>query len=69
MTNGFLFKKKCEVKFDFGKNKNEEILNNQNEKEKFIDEWKIILSKKLGVCSDEIIITNIRNGSFFNRLK
>ena len=63
MTNGFVNKKKCEVKFDFGKKINEEILNNKNEKEKFIEEWKNIISKKLGVSPDEIIITNIRNGS------
>ena len=63
MTNGLVNKEKCEVKFDFGEKKNDEILNNENEKEKFIKEWKIKLSQKLGISPDDIIITNLRKGS------
>ena len=63
MTNGLINKQKCEVKFDFGEKKNDEILNNKKEKEKFINDWKNKLSKKLGVSPDDIIITNLRKGS------
>ena len=63
MTNGIINKKKCEVKFDFGQKQNDEILKNKNEKIKFIEEWKKILSKKLGISQKEIIITNLRKGS------
>ncbi len=45
------------------KKKNDEILNNKKEKEKFINEWKIKLSQKLGISPDDIIITNLRKGS------
>ena len=63
MTNGLVNKQKCEVKFDFGEKKNDEILNNEKEKEKFIKDWKDKLSKKLGISPDDIIITNLRKGS------
>ncbi len=63
MTNGLVNKEKCEVKFDFGEKKNDEILNNEKEKEKFINEWKTKLSQKLGISPDDIIITNLRKGS------
>ncbi len=63
MTNGLVNKQKCEVKFDFGEKKNDEIINDPNERNKFINEWKTKISKKLGVNPEDIIITNIRKGS------
>jgi hypothetical protein len=63
MTNGLITKQKCEVKFDFGEKKNNEIINDQNERNKFINEWKTKISKKLGVNPEDIIITNLRKGS------
>ena len=45
MTNGLVTKKKCEVKFDFGEKKNNDIINGQNERNKFINEWKTKISK------------------------
>ena len=64
MTNGLITKQKCEVKFDFGEKKNNEIINDQNERNKFINEWKTKISKKLGVNPEDIIITNLRKGCF-----
>ena len=63
MTNGLVNKQKCEVKFDYGNKKNDEILNDENEKEKFISEWKNKIAQKLNVSPDLIIITNLRKGS------
>ena len=63
MTNGLITKQKCEVKFDFGDKKNDEIVNNPIEKKKFTNEWKQKIAKQLNVSPDDVIITNIRKGS------
>ena len=63
MTNGLVNKQKCKVKFDYGNKKNDEILNDENEKEKFISEWKNKIAQKLNISPDLIIITNLRKGS------
>ena len=58
MTNGLITKQKCEVKFDFGDKKNDEIVNNPIEKKKFTTEWKQKIAKQLNVSPDDVIITN-----------
>ena len=45
------------------KKKNEKILNDKIEQEKFINDWKQKLSEKLNVPISDIIITNLRKGS------
>ena len=56
-------KKKLDIHIDFDKEKNEKILNDKIEQEKFINDWKQKLSEKLGVPISDIIITNLRKGS------
>jgi hypothetical protein len=56
-------KKKLDIHVDFDKEKNEKILNDKIEQEKFINDWKQKLSEKLGVPISDIIITNLRKGS------
>ena len=55
--------KKYELHFDFGKSTNKKILNDPKEKEKFLKEWKIILSKKLNIEENKFIFTNVHKGS------
>jgi hypothetical protein len=63
MINGLSTKKKLDVHFDYGKEKNEKILSDPIEQKNFIDEWKLNLSKKLQVPIENIIITNLKEGS------
>ena len=63
MINGLSSKQKLDVHFDYGKKKNEQILNDPVEQKKFLDDWKRNLSEKLGVPVNDIIITNIKEGS------
>ena len=63
MINGLATKKKLDVHFDYGKEKNNKILNDPIEQKNFLEDWKKNLSKKLGVPIDDIIITNIKEGS------
>ena len=63
MINGLASKKKLNVHFDYGKEKNEKILNDPIEQKNFLDEWKKNLSNKLGVPIEDIIIANIKEGS------
>lgn len=63
MINGLSSKQKLDVHFDYGKKKNEQILNDPVEQKKFLDDLKRNLSEKLGVPVEDIIITNIKEGS------
>ena len=63
LVNGMATKKKLDIHIDFDKEKNEKILNDKIEQEKFINDWKQKLSEKLGVPISDIIITNLRKGS------
>ena len=53
-------------KYEFNINENDQmkiykILNDENTKKKFIDDWKEKLSKHVQLSKDQIYITNIRN--------
>ena len=58
----FVGQKKYEIHFDFGEKKNQKILNDENEKKKFISEYKEKLSKALKIESQKLIFTDIRHG-------
>ena len=62
IINGLAYENKLDVHFDYGKEKNEKILNDPIEQKKFIDDWKKSLSEKLNVPIEEILITNIKEG-------
>ena len=55
--------KKYELHFDFGEDNNKKILNDPEEKEKFLNDWKIKISQKLNIGEDDLILTNIHKGS------
>ena len=55
--------KKYELHFNFGKEINKKILNEPKEKEKFLEEWKTKLCKKLKIDKDKIILTDVHRGS------
>ena len=54
---------KYELTFDFGKDTNKKILNEPEEKEKFLTDWKIKIAQKLNINEDDLILTNIHKGS------
>ena len=56
-------KKKYNLHFDFGEERNEEILNNENEFEKFKKNLKLKLSKDYKIPTDKIIVTFPQRGS------
>ena len=49
--------------FDFGEDTNRKILNNPEEKEKFLKDWKIKIAQKLNINDDDLILTNVHRGS------
>ena len=55
--------KKYELHFDFGNEKNEKILNDPLEKEKFIKEYKENIAKELNIDINNLIFTNLERGS------
>ena len=54
---------KFDIIFDFGKEKNNKILNDTNEYKKLCEELKNILSKKLNINKDNIIFSLPQKGS------
>ena len=64
ITNGHIQKKKYDLYFDFGNKKNEELLNNQNEYEKFKKNLKKKLHKDYNISEDKIVVTFPQRGSF-----
>ena len=63
ITNGMCQKKKYELKFDFGEERNEQLLNDENEFEKFKEKLKSKLSRDYNVPIDKIIVTFPQKGS------
>ena len=63
ITNGMIDKKKYDLHFDLGEKRNEEILNNKEEFEKFKENLKLKLSKDYNIPPDEIIVTFPQKGS------
>ena len=64
LMNGMLGKKKYDLHFEFGKKRNEELLNNKKEYEKFKKNLKLKLSKDYDIPTDKIIVTFPQKGSY-----
>ena len=64
ITNGMCQKKKYDLHFDFGEERNEELLNNEEEYENFKNKLKLKLSKDYGIPVDKIIVTLPQKGSY-----
>ena len=64
ITNGMCDKKKYDLTFDFGEERNEELLDNEEEYEKFKNNLKLKLSKDYGIPVDKIVVTFPQKGSF-----
>ena len=60
---GFSHKKKYIFHFDFGKEKNKDIINDMNIFNEFVKEFKEKIAKKMNINPDNIIISNPRKGS------
>ena len=63
IANGFNHKNKYNLHFDLGEKRNEEILNNKNEYEKFKENLKLKLSKDYNISKDKIVIAFPERGS------
>ena len=64
LTNGMIHKKKYDFHFEFGDKRNDELLKNKIEYEKFKNKLKLKLSKDYNIPPDKIIITLPKKGSF-----
>ena len=64
LTNGMIHKKKYDFHFEFGDKRNDELLKNKIEYEKFKNKLKLKLSKDYNINPDKIIITLPKKGSF-----
>ena len=64
ITNGMIEKKKYDLHFDLGDERNNELLNNKEEQEKFNNKLKKKLSLVYNIPENKIIITNPRKGSY-----
>ena len=64
ITNGLCEKKKYDLHFEFGEKRNEELLNNKEEYEKFKKNLKLKLSKDYNIPEDKIIVTFPQKGSY-----
>ena len=63
ICSGLSDKKKYTFHFDFGKDKNNDIMNDINKFNEFTKEYKEKIAKKMNINPDNIIITNPRKGS------
>ena len=63
ITKGINHKKKYNLLFDLGEKRNEEIINNKKEYEKFNENLKLKLSKDYNISKGKIIITFPQRGS------
>ncbi len=64
MMNGMGTQKKFDFHFDLGSEKNEELLNDENEQKKFNEKLKKKLAKEYGINEDEIIVSFPQKGSY-----
>ena len=64
ISNGMIGKKKYDLHFEFGEERNEELLNNKEEYEKFKKNLKLKLSKDYHIPVEQIIVTFPQKGSF-----
>ena len=63
LVNGMSNKTRYDLHFDFGEERNSEILNDENEYEKFKDDLKSKLSKDYNIPKEKIIVTYLQEGS------
>ena len=63
LSSGLIQKKKYKLHFDFGKERNDEILNDKTEYEKFKDKLKLKISKDYNISTDKIVVTFPERGS------
>ena len=64
ITNGMIEKKKYDLHFDLGDERNNELLNNKQEQEKFNKKLRKKLSIEYNIPEDKIIVTNPQKGSY-----
>ena len=64
IVNGLAQKKKYDLHFELGQERNKELLNDENEFEKFKNDLKRKLSKDFHISEDKIIVTFPQKGSF-----
>ena len=64
IANGMMEKKKYDLHFEFGEKRNEELLNNEDEYNKFKEKLKLKLSKDFNIPPEKIIVTFPQKGSF-----
>ena len=64
ITSGLYKKKRYDLHFEFGEERNDELLYNEKEYEKFKDNLKLKLSKDYNIPVDKIIVTFPQRGSF-----
>ena len=64
ISNGMITKKKYDLHFEFGDQRNNELLNDKNEFEKFKENLKLKLSKDHNIPPEKIIVTLPQKGSF-----
>ena len=64
LTNGMISKKKYDLHFEFGEQRNNELINNKSEFEKFKENLKLKLSKDYNIPKEKIIVTLPQKGSF-----
>ena len=62
--NGMLNKKKYDLHFDFGEKRNEQLLMNEYEQNKFKESLKDMISEKFGISKDKLILADPKRGSF-----
>ena len=64
ITNGLINKNKYNFHFDFGEERNNELLNNKIEQKMFNDKLRKKLSIEYNIPEDKIILTNPQKGSY-----
>ena len=64
ICNGMINKKKYDLHFDFGEERNEQLLLNEYEQNKFKESLKDIISQKYGICKEKLILADPKRGSF-----
>ena len=64
IVNGMMEKKKYDLHFEFGEKRNEELLDNEEEFNKFKENLKLKLSKDFNIPPEKIIVTFPEKGSF-----
>ena len=64
ITNGMCQKKRYDLHFDLGEKRNEKLLNNKQEYEKFKNNLKLKLIRDYNIPIDKIIVTFPQKGSF-----